>query len=80
MGAQDDNDAVAFDDAYSKEDRELVFRLMGKQLVPQRWSFMESVYRAQGINAEFRTYPNIGHGTDRKINNDLVEYFRKHMN
>lgn len=79
MGAQDDNDAVAFDDAYSKEDRELVYRIMGKQLVPQRWTFMETVYKRQGVAAEFRTYPNIGHGTDRKINNDLVEFFRKHM-
>jgi hypothetical protein len=79
MGALDENDAVAFDDAYSQEDREIVYRLMGKQLVPQRWTFMEDVYRKSQVDAEFRTYPNIGHGTDLKINNDLVAFFRRHM-
>ena len=79
MGARDENDAVAFDDAYSEEDREIVYRLMGKQLVPQRWTFMQEVYRQNQVGAEFRTYPNIGHGTDLKINNDLVAFFRSHM-
>lgn len=80
MGALDENDAVGYDDAYSQEDREIVYRLMGKQLVPQRWTFMEEVYRQNQVGAEFRTYPNIGHGTDLKINNDLVAFFRSHMN
>ncbi|MFD2247401.1 alpha/beta hydrolase family protein [Pontibacter ruber] len=79
MGALDDNDAVAFDDGYTKEEREIVYRLMGKQLVPQRWQFVEQVYIKNNIEADFRTYPNIGHGTDLQINNDLVEFFRKHM-
>lgn len=79
MGALDDNDAVGFDDAYSQEDREIVYRLMGKQLVPKRWTFMQDVYQKNQVGAEFRTYPNIGHGTDLKINNDLVAFFRSHM-
>ncbi|WP_242928629.1 hypothetical protein [Pontibacter vulgaris] len=78
MGALDDNDAVAFDDAYSQEDREIVYRLMGRQLVPQRWQFVEKVYLKSGVQADFRTYQNIGHGTDLKINDDLVEFFRKY--
>ncbi|WP_299701720.1 hypothetical protein [uncultured Pontibacter sp.] len=68
----------AFDDAYSQEDRELVYRLMGKQLIPQRWEFVQQVYRKNNIEADFRTYSHIGHGTDLKIGNDLVEFFRKH--
>ncbi|MBK0401357.1 hypothetical protein I5M27_00065 [Adhaeribacter sp. BT258] len=79
MGALDENDAVAFDDAYSAEDREKVYALMGKQLVPQRWEFVQEIYSKQNVKTDFRTYSHMGHGTDKKINNELVEFFRKHM-
>ena len=79
MGALDDNDAVAYDDGYNSEDRELVYHLMGKQLVPQRWEFVQEVYRQNNIQADFRTYPAIGHGTDKKINEELVAFFRQYV-
>ena len=79
MGALDDNDAAAFDDAYSAGERTQVYNLMGKSLVPERWSFIQKIYEQSGVEAEFRTYQHIGHGTDEKINNDLVEFFRKHL-
>ncbi|MFC5268984.1 hypothetical protein [Adhaeribacter terreus] len=79
MGALDENDAVAFDDAYSGEDREKVYTLMGKQLVPQRWEFVQEIYRKNNVQADFKTYTHMGHGTDKKINNDLVDFFQKHM-
>ena len=77
MGALDDNDAVAFDDGYTKEEREIVYRLIGKEL-PKRWAFVQEEYRKNNIQVDFRTYDGIGHGTDLKINNDLVEFFRKY--
>lgn len=79
MGALDDNDAAAFDDAYSAEERAQIYNLMGKPLIPQRWAFMEKVYKENGVQAEFRTYSHMGHGTDEKINNDLVAFFKKHL-
>jgi hypothetical protein len=78
MGATDTNDAAAFDDAYSKEERKIVYELMGKQMIPQRWDFIREVYLKNNVRADFRTYPQIGHGTDLKINNDLVDFFRAH--
>ena len=57
MGALDSNDAVAFDDAYSDSDRAIVHRLLGKDLIPTRWAAVQKVYKQQGIEAEFRTYP-----------------------
>ena len=78
MGAMDTNDAVEFDDAYSKEERKIVYELMGKQLIPERWSFIREIYLKNNIQADFRTYPQIGHGTDLKINTDLVEFFKTH--
>lgn len=80
MGSLDDNDAAKYDDGYSKEESAVVFTVMGEQLIPQRWSFVEQVYKDNKVNAEFRTYPGIGHGTDLKMLNELVDFFRKHMN
>ncbi|MGV3459535.1 MAG: hypothetical protein ACO1N9_03670 [Flavobacterium sp.] len=77
MGENDDNDAAAFDDAYSASEREIIYSLMGKDL-GKRWQFMRKVYEDNGIAGEFITYPGIGHGTDLKINNALAEFFRKH--
>lgn len=79
MGALDDNDAAAFDDAYSAEERAQIYTLMGKPLVPQRWAFMQKTYAENKVQAEFRTYDHMGHGTDKKINDDLVAFFRKHL-
>jgi hypothetical protein len=78
MGATDTNDAVAFDDAYSEEERKIVYELMGKQMIPQRWNFIREVYLKNNIQADFKTYPQIGHGTDLKINTDLVDFFKTH--
>jgi hypothetical protein len=78
MGELDQNDAVAFDDAYSKQERKIVYRLMGQKLIPDRWTFVSSVYKSNNVKAEFRTYPGIGHGTDKKINNELVDFFTEH--
>lgn len=79
MGALDDNDAAAFDDAYSETERAQIYSLMGRQLVSQRWAFMQKVYAENGVEAEFRTYDHMGHGTDQKINNDLVLFFKKFL-
>lgn len=76
MGALDDNDAAAFSDGYNDEERALVYELMGKQMIPQRWAFMEEQYRKAGVQGEFRTYAHIGHGTDLKVLDDLVAFFR----
>lgn len=79
MGEKDDNDAAAYDDGYSQEERQLIYDLMGKQMIPQRWEFIQLIYGQNKVQADFRTYSHMGHGTDLKINTDLVEFFRKYM-
>ncbi len=79
MGETDSNDAVAFDDAYSEEERALVYELMGKSLIPVRWDFIRKLYKQNNVVADFKVYPKIGHGTDLKINNELVDFFRKYL-
>ncbi len=77
MGAKDDNDAVQFDDGYSESERAIVYRVFGEKMQPDRWTRMQSLYRDYNANATFRTYDHMGHGTDEKINGEVVEFFRK---
>jgi len=76
MGADDDNDAVAYADGYSDDEREIVHTVIGETMMPDRWETCRSVYASSGANATLRTYDGIGHGTDDRINGDVVEFFR----
>lgn len=79
MGASDTNDAVAFDDGYSPEERRTVHAVLGARMQPERWAAARAMYRASGANVTFRTYPGIGHGTDGVINTQVAEFFRAVM-
>ena len=76
MGAEDTNDAVVYKDAYSDEERTLVFELLGRKMMPDRWEAVQAVYGAEKVPIQFKTYPDIGHGTDGKINKEVAEFFR----
>ena len=80
MGELDTNDAVKYDDAYNDSERKIVFDLMGEQLIPERWGFVEKIYQENKFNARFKTYPNMGHGTDAKINGEISAFLKKNSN
>jgi hypothetical protein len=75
MGADDRNDAVVHEDAYSPEERALVFTLLAENM-PERWKAVQAVYENEKLPVQFKTYPGIGHGTDGKINTEVAEFFR----
>jgi pimeloyl-ACP methyl ester carboxylesterase len=77
MGARDDNDAAQFDDAYSEPEKVIVRSVMGAVMLPTRWTSVERLYKSAGANVVFKTYPNIGHGTDRTINNDVAAFLKQ---
>jgi hypothetical protein len=77
MGAKDDNDAVQFDDAYPPPERGLVYQLVGETMLPDRWETVQRIYAEADAPAVFKTYAHIGHGTDGRIEKELVEFFRK---
>jgi pimeloyl-ACP methyl ester carboxylesterase len=79
MGALDDNDAAAFDDAYDAAERALIYQYLGRPMQPDRWTFCQQVYRANNVNATLKTYPGIGHATDMTIFNDLKAFFQAHL-
>jgi hypothetical protein len=80
MGALDDNDAVAFDDGYTVDERTLVYSVIGKKMQPDRWEHCQKIYRNAGANVTFSTYENVGHWTDGKINGEIAVFFADQMN
>lgn len=79
MGELDDNDAVQYDDGYDEDERELVYRVLGERMQPDRWQRVQQIYRDARANAVLTTYPGIGHGTDAKIASEVTEFFRKNL-
>ncbi len=77
IGDKDDNDSVPFGDGYEEEDKTLIFELFGKTPV-ERWAVSESLYKQAGLNASFKTYPGIGHGTNSEINKDIYAFLGKY--
>ena len=79
MGADDQNDAVQFEDGYTSEERSIVFRVIGEQMQPDRWERCQELYQRAGATVTFRTYAGIGHGTNNEIAAELIEFFRNAM-
>jgi hypothetical protein len=75
MGEKDENDAVVHRDAYSEEDQALIFKLLGRRLIPDRWKAVEAVYQKEKLPVQFKTYEGIGHGTNGKINGEVAAFF-----
>lgn len=80
MGGLDDNDAIAYDDAFDEDEREVIFELMGKEMLPQRWNYCKEVYTENGVNARIKTYQNLGHENPERIKEDIADFFKFHIN
>jgi hypothetical protein len=80
MGEADTNDAVQFDDAYSLNDRTLIFSLIGRKMLPDRWMAVEQIYHSEGANVRFTIFSGIGHGTDGRIHTALANFFISAVN
>ncbi len=79
MGALDDNDAVQFDDGYTAAEKAIVDAVIGAKMQPDRWEHCQRIYREAGATVEFRTYDGVGHFTDRKVNEEIRDFFRRHL-
>ena len=76
MGELDENDAVLFDDAYSKQERKQVFSLLGRQMLPGRWNKCQDFYRAHGANCQFHTFPELGHDLNSEAISAILQFVR----
>lgn len=77
MGAMDDNDAIPFADAFDQPEREVIYQILGREMQPLRWENCQRIYNTKGVNAQFRTYEDIGHEQPDEIKMDILEFFRE---
>lgn len=78
MGQLDDNDAVKNDDAYSQQEREVIYTEIGENLQPERWSNFQKLYRENDVNAIFKTYEEVGHWTTAEMSLEIIKFFHTH--
>lgn len=74
MGELDDNDAAKYGDAYNDDEREIIYGVLGESMQPDRWTRCVNEYRKLGINAELKTYKNIGHDPSNMIKEDILVF------
>lgn len=77
MGQLDDNDALPYDDAFDQDEREQIFRLLGRQMLDERWNNCMQVYKDQNVNVTFSTYEEVGHKHPEIIKKDIVNFFKE---
>jgi hypothetical protein len=80
MGAKDDNDAIPYEDGYNQEERDLIFDLLGEQMMPDRWQECINIYRTQGVNAILKTYEGTGHEQTSAIKSEILKFFESELN
>jgi hypothetical protein len=80
MGKLDENDAIPYDDGYNNKERDLIYKLLGKEMQPQRWKGCKEIYKQHQVNALIKTYPGIGHEHPAKVKEDVVEFFKDYIN
>ena len=79
MGALDDNDTVPYRDAYDAVDAELVKKLIGTKMMPDRWNVSQTIYKTLEIPAQFVTYENTGHQIKNEMIDDIVAFFSRRI-
>ncbi len=77
MGADDDNDAALYDDAYTDTERDLIYAVLGKTMLPDRWKFCTDKYKKLNVQATMRLYENTGHEITKEIQEDIMSFITK---
>ena len=78
MGKLDENDAVQFDDAFSKKERKIINTNLGRH-VQERYLKCQKIYRENNENVIFKTYENVGHWTTSDVNLEVIKFFLNQM-
>lgn len=79
MGADDQNDAVMHDDAFSEKSRETIYHVLGKDM-QTRWFSAQKIYLEFGANVDFVTFAKTGHWTNTKINEQMAQFIKYYVN
>lgn len=78
MGADDDNDTIPFDDAWTDDElRQTALSVYGEDMIDERFVRSQKLYREAGVDAAFRVYEDVGHGTPTDVQADIVAFHRR---
>lgn len=80
MGGMDENDAVPYEDAFDPNERELIYELIGKEMLPFRWENCKNIYVNEGVNSTIETYENIEHDLPENVKKKIIVFFQKCIN
>jgi PGF-CTERM protein len=77
MGAEDENDTIPYDDAWTDDSlRQVALDVYGDDMISERFPTCAMAYREAGIDAAFRVYEGAGH-TPRPAFDDIVAVHRR---
>jgi hypothetical protein len=80
MGQLDNNDAVPYEDAYDPAEQELIFELLGREMLPARWNACVEIYRRHAVNSRCVIYKGIGHEHPDAVKEDILVFFKSMIN
>jgi predicted esterase len=79
MGADDKNDTLPFNDAFSDAERAIIKKVLGDNM-HGRWQPSQDVYSSQGCNVvTFVTYPVVGHTITKEMTQDVIDFFKNNI-
>ena len=77
MGADDGNDTIPYDDAWTDDDlRQLALDVYGEDMIEDRFVRSQELYAEAGVDAQFRVYHDTGH-SPRPAYEDIVAFHRR---
>src|SRR5260370_34688615 len=75
MGYLDRNDTLPFGDAWDDDERELIARLFGKEMMPDRWERARQIISKLKIPVQTATYNGVAHSTQPEMWDDIFSFF-----
>jgi hypothetical protein len=76
MGYLDRNDTLPFGDAWDDDERVLIAKLFGKDMMPDRWERAQKIISALKIPVQTVTYNGVAHNTLPEMWDDIFSFFR----
>ncbi len=78
MGAEDTNDTLPHDDAWTSDAlRETARQVYGDDMTTERFPFCQTAYERAGVAAQFRLYENLGH--EYASEPEIIEFHRRSL-
>lgn len=77
MGAEDDNDTIPYDDAWSEKHRNIALDVYGQNMQEDRMPYCRSVYQNADASARFEVYPGVGHRPAPGIQEDVLKFHKR---